>query len=193
VREKLGVWPALPVVVTCFGDSELKVDNVIAALERTVMFEVVLMHPPGPDWRSLKKRLVSGAAAIPGTDKLVDLHRACNNNSAYERSHFRGFWSGFSSCTDLADLRLLDISPETEATVTCPSTVDKTLTGKVDSYPGPARTIFPGRQFLSLNTDLYPVLAASPHHRRTPPHLRRCIFATTLARQTTTTNGVSWG
>jgi hypothetical protein len=49
--------------------------------------------------------------------------------------------------TDLVDLRLVDIplfsliSPEPEATVTCPSTVDKTLTGK--DAPNPARTIFP--------------------------------------------------
>jgi hypothetical protein len=34
VREKMNLGPPLPIVVSCFGASESKVDNVIAAFER---------------------------------------------------------------------------------------------------------------------------------------------------------------
>jgi hypothetical protein len=55
-----------------------------------------------------------------------------------------------SSPLDIPPFSLISLEPE--ATVTCPSMVDKipnqetihfTLTGKVDAYPGPARTFFP--------------------------------------------------
>jgi hypothetical protein len=162
VREKLGVWPALP-VVSWFGVSESKVDNVIAALERNDrVCQVVLKACILKDRLVvLENKPISRAAAIPGTDtsfadylsgskirSWVDLHRVC-----CLREVRLPFPEILKLLFDLVDVRLVDIpllsliSPEPEATVTCPTlnqeTIHFTLTGKVDAYPCPSRTTFP--------------------------------------------------
>ena len=51
-RDTLDVWPALPLIIRCYGESQLgSVDNIIAVLERSVrVCRIELMFVPSSDF-----------------------------------------------------------------------------------------------------------------------------------------------
>jgi hypothetical protein len=70
VREKLDVWPLLPIVVEVYNGFDLRlVDNILAALEHT---DRICGLTPQNFKFAIQKSIGSSAAAIPGTNKSAD-------------------------------------------------------------------------------------------------------------------------